>query len=553
MNKFLLLTTLLLITFKSQSQDYFKPIDSIIRLYEGKNVPGFIVRVTKNGKTVYSNRAGYANLEKKEKINDKSVFALASTSKQFTAAGIVLLQKQGKLSFNDNLRKYIPEFPAYAEKITINQLLNHTGGLKDYRALAMLRGEDSDNYNAAAIKDLLTAQELNDVPGANWKYSNSGYWCLAQIIEKVSGQSVAAFADKNIFRPLKMKNTRYVTKPNNKLKNRATGYKNDGSGFTISEVDEYSIGGAGVYSTAADLEKWMNEMESHRVFGDAFWNTMITENPAKGKGFTYTKGLFNFKYSGHTMINHGGDVVGFHPITAYFPDDKITVVILSNDNNFKRYDILGAATDLLLGEKYDYPKAEANVATKEVAVPETITVDPALLESYTGNYELAPGYVIAITTEEGKLKFNQLWDGVNLFFPPTKEAHHFAIDGAQISFIDFAAGKAANLRVVTDNEDSMYKRLYKDPDLTLYDKYTGEFFSKSLNSKITFFTEHGILRYRLGNNTNSDVANPPESEGVFSTGHGEVIFTKNETGAITGFTLNHERALNMEFVKQKSE
>ena len=550
MTKFLLLSVVLLITFKSQSQDYFKPIDSIVHLYEGKNVPGFSVRVTKNGKTVYSNQAGYANLEKKEKITDKSVFALASVSKQFTAACIVLLQKQGKLNFEDNLRKYIPEFPAYAEKITINQLLNHTGGLKDYRALAMLRGQDSDNYNSAAIKDLLTAQELNDVPGANWSYSNSGYWCLAQIIEKVSGQSVAAFADKNIFRPLKMKNTRYITKPNNKLKNRAIGYKNDGTGYTTSEVDEYSIGGAGVYSTAQDLEKWMNEMESHRVFGDAFWNTMITENPATGKGFTYTKGLFNFTYLTHTMINHGGDVVGFHPMTAYFPDDKITVVIVSNDDDFKRYNILGAATTLLLGKKYKYPKAKANVTTQEVAIPETITIDAALLESYTGNYELAPGYVIGITNEEGKLKLTQMWDGVNLFFPPVKEAHHFAIEGATIIFGDFTTGKAATLRVVTASEDSIYKRLDKDPDLTLYDKYIGTFFSKSLNSKITFFTKNGILRYRLGNEADSHVASPPDSEGVFSTSHGEVIFTKNETGGITGFTLNHERALNMEFVKQ---
>jgi len=550
MNKFLLLTTLLLISFKSQSQDYFKPIDSIIRLYEGKSIPGFIVRVTKNGKTVYSNRAGYANLEKKEKINDKSVFALASTSKQFTAACIVLLQKQGKLSFDDNLRKYIPEFPAYAEKITINQLLNHTGGLKDYRALAMLRGEDSDTYNAAAIKDLLTAQELNDEPGTNWKYSNSGYWCLAQIIEKVSGQSVAAFANKNIFRPLKMKNTRYVTRPNNKLKNRATGYKNDGSGYTISEVDEYSIGGAGVSSTAQDLEKWMNEMESHRFFGDAFWNTMIAENPAKGKGFTYTKGLFNFKYGGHTMINHGGDVVGFHPITAYFPDDKITVVILSNDDNFKRYEILGAATDRLLGKKYDYPKAKVNAARQEGAIAEAVTVDPAVLKSYNGNYELAPGYVIAITTEEGKLKLTQLWDGVNLFVPPAKGGHHFAIDGADLFFSEFNANKAAQLRVVTADEDSVYKRLDKDPDFTLYDKYSGTFFSKSLNSKITFFTENGILQYKLGSNTESHIASPPDSEGVFFTSHGEVTFTKSETVGITGFILNHERALHMEFVKQ---
>ncbi len=246
MIKFILLSVLLLTVLESRSQDYFKPIDSIVKLYEGKITPGFSVRVTKNGETVYTKHAGYADVKKKLKITDKTIFCLASASKQFTAACIVLLQKQGKLSLDDNMDKYLPEFPAYSGKVTINQLLNHTGGLKDYRALAMLRGEDSDNYSANAIRSMLTAQELNDTPGVNWSYSNSGYWCLGQIIERVSGQSVQAFAYKNIFRPLKMKDTRYVIRPHNKFKNKAVGYINDDDTFTPSEVDEHFVGGAGV-------------------------------------------------------------------------------------------------------------------------------------------------------------------------------------------------------------------------------------------------------------------------------------------------------------------
>ena len=241
-------TTLAFLLFAThtKAQDYFKPIDSIINLYKGKEVPGFAVLVSKDGKTVYSKNAGYANLEKKVKITDNTVFSLASTSKQFTAACIVLLQQQGKLNLDDNLRKYIPEFPAYAEKITINQLLNHTSGLKDHRALAMLRGDNSDNYSSAEIKAMLVTQELNYEPGAKWSYSNSGYWCLAQIVEKVSGQSIASFARKNLFSPLGMKNTRYVIKPNNKVKNAATGYQHDGVKYNPSDSDEYAVGGAGV-------------------------------------------------------------------------------------------------------------------------------------------------------------------------------------------------------------------------------------------------------------------------------------------------------------------
>lgn len=549
MKNVLLLLALTLITQYSKAQDYFKPIDSIVKLYEDKDIPGFAVVVSKNGKTLYSRNAGYANLEKKEKITDKTVFTLASTSKQFTAACIVLLQQQGKLSLDDNLKKYIPEFPEYAQRITINQLLNHTAGLKDYRALAMLRGENADHYTSTAIKDLLILQELNYEPGEKWNYSNSGYWCLAQIVEKVSGQTIAAFAEENIFRPLGMKDTRYVIKPHNKVKNKAIGYQNDGTTYHPSDVDEFAVGGAGVYSTSKDLQKWLTEMESHRVFGTTFWNTMLSENPAKGKNFTYTKGLFHFKYAGHNMINHGGDVVGFHPITAYFPKEKIAVVILGNDDDFERYAILGAAVDLLLGDQYDYPKAETSIVAKpDEAKP--ISIDPLLLESYTGNYELTPGYIITITHEDGKLRLTQLWDETSLFVAPSKEANHFEIAGVRLIFNDFSMGKAAQLRIVTSDEDSIYKRLDKDPDFTLYDQYVGSFYCKALKTSIRFFTEKGILRYKL-ENSQPYLASPPNSDGVFSTSHGKISFKKDALGNITGFLLNHERAMNMEFLKQE--
>lgn len=539
----------ILFTVNSNAQDYFKPIDSVIKLYEGKAVPGFTVLVTKNGKKLYSSNAGYANLEKREKITDNTVFALASTSKQFTAACIVLLAQKGKLNLDDKLRKYIPEFPAYADNISINQLLNHTSGLKDYRALAMLRGDDSDDYTSSAIKEMMVTQELNYEPGAKWLYSNTGYWCLAQIVEKVSGKSIAVFAHENIFRPLGMKNTRYVTKPNNYIKNAAVGYQYDGTKYNPSDVDQFAVGGAGVYSTAKDLEKWLYEMETHRKFGDTFWNIMIAESPAKSRGFTYTKGLFNFKYANHTMISHGGDVVGFHPITAYFPDEKIGVVILSNDDDFERYAILGAAADILLGDKYDYPKTESTKKEEDV-VTENISIEPSVIESYTGNYELTPGYIMTIANDGGKLKLTQLWDETTVIVNPAKENHHFTISGIRLIFSDFVNGKATQLRIITGDEDSTYKRMSAEPDYTLYDKYAGTFYCKALNATMTFFTEKGILRYRFKDNE-SYIASPPDSEDNFSTRHGNIRFTKNQAGNITGFILDHERVLNMVFLKQE--
>ena len=267
------------------------------------------------------------------------------------------------------------------------------------------------------------------------------------------------------------------------------------------------LAGPGVYSTAKDLQKWLAEMETHRTFGDAFWNTMIYENPAQDKWFTYTKGRFNFKYAGRTMISHGGDVLGFHPITAYFPNEKIGVVLLSNDDDFKRYVVLGAAADLLIGDTYQYPKAKTT-AENQTTEAKTIVIEPSLLESYAGDYELAPGYVIAITAEEGKLRLTPLWDDTSLIVPPTAEIHHFEIGGADLSFSDFEGGKATQLHIIENEENSVYKRLSSEPDFTLYDKYTGTYYCEALNANITFYTEKGILRYRFKDTGESYIASP---------------------------------------------
>ena len=322
MNKSLLVATLFASSFFAHAQDYFAPLDSIVKTYEGKDVPGFSVRILKDGKTLYNNHVGYANLEKHTKITDESVFNLGSTSKQFTAACIVLLHQQGKLNLNDNLRKYIPEFPAYAEKITLLNLLTHTSGLKDYLILATIQGDENEEYTNAQIKEMMVALQPDFAPGEKWSYCNTGYWCLAQIVEKVSGKSIGEFARKNIFKPLGMKNTAYHLRPANGIKNKAVGYEKNNNVYTPTNPDERAIAGAGVYSTLGDLEKWLVEMQTHRVFGDAFWKSMTEDDAYKNESLTYTKGLFIYPYRTKTMINHGGDVSGYHPFLGYFPEDK---------------------------------------------------------------------------------------------------------------------------------------------------------------------------------------------------------------------------------------
>ena len=400
MNKSLWMATLLASSFFAHAQDYFAPLDSIVKTYEGKDVPGFSVRILKDGKTLYNNHVGYANLEKHTKITDESVFNLGSTSKQFTAACIVLLHQQGKLNLNDNLRKYIPEFPAYAEKITLLNLLTHTSGLKDYLILATIQGDENEEYTNAQIKEMMVALQPDFAPGEKWNYCNTGYWCLAQIVEKVSGKSIGEFARKNIFKPLGMKNTAYYLRPANDIKNKAIGYEKNNNVYTPTNPDERAIAGAGVYSTLGDLEKWLVEMQTHRVFGDAFWKSMTEDDAYKNESLTYTKGLFIYPYRTKTMINHGGDVSGYHPFLGYFPEDKVGLIILTNDDNFKRNDAIIASVDNLLGFKYRYPSKTIGVAP----APAT-KIDFA---AYSGKYKVGEDQYVLIEETAGKLVLNYL-------------------------------------------------------------------------------------------------------------------------------------------------
>lgn len=542
MNKSLLAATLFASSFFAHAQDYFAPLDSIVKTYEGKDVPGFSVRILKDGKPLYNNHAGYANLEKHTKITDETVFSLASTSKQFTAACIVLLHQQGKLNLNDNLRKYIPEFPPYAEKITLLHLLTHTSGLKDFPILATIQGDESEEYTNAQIKELMVALQPDFAPGEKWSYCNTGYWCLAQIVEKVSGKSIGEFARKNIFKPLGMKHTAYYLRPANGIKNKAVGYEKNNNDYTPTNPDERAIAGAGVYSTLGDLEKWLVEMQTHRVFGDAFWKSMTEDDAYKNESLTYTKGLFIYPYRNKTMINHGGDVSGYHPFLGYFPEDKVGAIILTNDDNFKRNNVLIASVDNLLGFKYRYPVQKSEAISK-----------PVNFTSYTGNYKLDEGQYILIQENRGVLTLMQLWDGTNVKLQPTKEDNIFALEEDQGLFVfeNIQNGKAQNIALKQGEEQASFTRVEQMPENPEYKAYEGSYHCAGIKKDITFFTKEGLLYIKLANGK-TDWGIESEKE-TFATRYGEINFKKDASGQVTGFIFDHERAKNLEFIKQKSE
>ena len=188
--------------------------------------PGCALGVYRDGKILYSKGYGLANLEESVAITPQSVFDIGSTSKQFSAASILLLEKQGKLSVNDDVRKYIPELPDYGQKITILQLLNHTSGLRDYLTLMELAGINTDSVTTDedALGIIVRQKALNFAPGSDWLYSNTGFFLLSVIVKRVSGKTLREFAAENIFVPLQMTHTQYRDDHTSLIPNRALAY-----------------------------------------------------------------------------------------------------------------------------------------------------------------------------------------------------------------------------------------------------------------------------------------------------------------------------------------
>jgi len=337
-----------------------RSIDAIFSKWDSKDVPGGSVGIIKEGKLIFAKGYGSANLDYNISNGPKTVFKIASTSKQFTAASIIILAQRGKLSLQDKLSTYFPKFPSYANNITIQHLLNHTSGIRDYIILARLSGLSANDYytDKTVGKLLMSQQELNFNPGEEFLYSNSGYWLLGQIIEKVSGESLAVFAKKNIFDPLKMKNSRFHDNFIEVVKNRATGYRSNRKGGFFQYMTTLNmVGDGGLLTTINDLAKWDFSFYDTSVFNKDFWNLMLQLGTLNnGKKIPYASGLAFRNYKGLEVIHHSGSFVGYRTQFIRFPKAKFSVIVLANRTDTDPSKLAYKIADLFLKDEYKNQK-----------------------------------------------------------------------------------------------------------------------------------------------------------------------------------------------------
>jgi CubicO group peptidase (beta-lactamase class C family) len=383
-----------------------KKADAFLAQWDKNDLPGGAVGVVRDGKLVYKRGFGMANLDYDVPNTTTTLFNLASASKPFTAMSIALLAQQGKLSLDDDIRKYVPEMPKYDETITIRHLLHHTSGIREYQALLFFSGFSPDNaLSDKMILNLLARQKnISFKPGSKYQYSNSNYHLLGIIVSRVSGKSLRAFAEENIFKPLGMKNTRYFDNRNEVVKNRASGYMVGPNKSIRARASLFDlVGGGGVLTTVEDLYLWDQNFYEPKVGNKELISMMTTPGTLTGgQKMDYGFGVWRQEYKGLTVIKHSGNMSGFRAQIVSFPEQKLTVIALSNNSAILPRVIVEKLADIYLeGQlKPDVPsqKTVAESLPQAAALPEKEAL------RYAGIYASAEsGAVFKLSFKDGKL------------------------------------------------------------------------------------------------------------------------------------------------------
>lgn len=303
------------------AQDKTVEVDHIFS-WTKPNEPGCAVALSQKGKLVVNKAYGSADLERDVPLSTNSVFDAGSVRKQFVAAAILLLVEEGKLSLSDDVRQHIPQLPDYGHKITVDHLLTHTSGIRDWQPLLNLAGGDPD-----VMTMILRQRELHFVPGEEWSYSNSGYVLLPEIVVRVSGMPFSEFARKRLFEPLGMKMTTYVDDPLYLIKNRALAYKKEASGWKMDMYLGNDRGGAGgLFTTAVDLVTWNDALTANRL--GSFVTQKLQEPTVlnNGRKLSYARGLQLEPFRrGGQLVWHSGGAAGYSTLAGRLPEQGLSV------------------------------------------------------------------------------------------------------------------------------------------------------------------------------------------------------------------------------------
>jgi CubicO group peptidase (beta-lactamase class C family) len=529
-------------------------VDRLFARFDRPDSPGCALGVIKDGKLIYKKGYGMANLEHDIPVSPTTVFNVASASTQFTAMSVLLLARQGKLHLDDDIRKYLPELPAYQAAITIRQLIHHTSGVRDHNDLMAIAGRDVDEvYKEDDIIELLARQkETNFKPGSRRLFSNSGYALLAAIVKRVSGKSLRQFANENIFTLLGMSDTGFQDEAATIVKNRATDYlfNNEGS-FQLKASNVTSVGDGGLLTTVEDLFLWDQNFYHNKLGGPELINQFLTPITLDdGEKTNYAFGLAVDNYKGLKTIAVGADFPGYRAELLRFPDQKFSVICLCNFNRVGPNSIARQVADIYLADQFNPEGAGEGQSGKAKLIQVTeqelkdktgVYLDPVLRRFWT------------LDVEDGKLAVSAI-NGMRFRIAPVSatEFREFEVPvRIDVRFQNRGEGERPLMHLSIDRQKSYVFEPVKlvAPTSAELAEYAGEYYSDEAQASYKIGAENGRLVVTARRWPNL-VLTPALKDEFLSAGF-NFDFTRDPQNRVNGFLMDTDRSINVRFVKRK--
>ena len=539
----LLFSTSLFISFAQNNKAQY---DELLNDAFPADGPGATALVAKNGKIIYQSAVGMADLELGVEMKPENVFEIGSVTKQFTSVCILMLMEEGKLSIEDEITKFIPDYPTHGHKITIHHLLNHTSGIKSYTNMNAFSEVWRKDYRPEDLISEFKFKPMEFAPGDAWNYNNSGYFLLGYIIEKISGMSYAEYIQEKIFDPLGMKNSYYGSMPKI-IKNRAKGYQKNGEEYVNAEYLSLTIpyAAGSIMSTVEDLNKWQMALKAGKLVKKesldlAYTNTKLNNGELTNYGY----GWGNNEIFGSTTVEHSGGIFGYLSNGIYLPEEDVYVAVLSNCNCNDPGEVSTRMAAVAIGKPY--PSKEKAVKMKE-----------ADMQKLVGMYEYENGVKRNIIFEDGQL-YSVRSGNRSEIYPTSKENFFFNQSTASYRFTYDSNGEPATVyfedRINSSKGKRVSKEIVEKREIevaeSILQQYVGTYqIQEGFDLEVTL--EDGKLMTQATGQPKFQIFPETESKFFVKAFEAEIEFKKSANGEVDSAVLY--QAGNATTIKRKKD
>lgn len=544
---------------KTIAQDQTAEIDKIFSAATPAT-PGCTVAVSQGGKLVVNRAYGSADLERDVPLSPSSIFDIGSARKQFVAAAVLLLVEDGKLSLTDDIRKYFPELPDYGQKVTVDHLLTHTSGIRDWTGLRALLGGNVDDV----VGLILRQRSLNFAPGEEWSYSNSGYVLLTDLVARTSSMSFPEFTRKRLFEPLGMKTTMAPRDLREVIKNRALGYEKEGNGWRVGMYvgNERGSNGGAILSTAADLVTWNDALTSGRL--GKFVTEKLQEQAKlnNGRKLSYARGLIVGSYRGGPLVSHSGSAAGYSAWMGRLTAPGLSIAVLCNSDVASASALAGRVGDQMLPAPNS--TAASNVASKgaetaaapQAQPPATVAGDAGAtgvdLNSKAGLFfSERTGEALRLGVNNGKL---QILGGGPLmavstdrFRNPRGDLFFMSQDEFELHFLSPDQFELKSM----EGQTTRYRRAQSyAPTAAELQAFAGRFASDEIRSAFEVVPgKDGLVFHLEGATTLKGSELRPVDRDTFQISRVTVRFLRDKDGKVVGFDYSNPLVRNIRFTR----